>query len=312
MPGLRPQHILSAVAASRITGGEVSGASPGSMELVFRPGPVRHGEHSFDVSEKMPSAGSASLVFQTVALPLAFAPGRSSLTIKGGTHVEWSPPADYIKEVFLPSAFRMGFSADLHNPIMGYYPAGGGEIHSTIIPSREPLKALSVAERGPLVRVRVRSTVSNLPLSIATRQLKRVEARLEPLGLMIEKKKEEAPSPGKGSFVFISAEYENIVAGFSALGAIGKKAEAVGDEASDRFLSYFHKTGALDPHLSDQLAPLMALASGESRATVSEVTAHLTTNIRVIEEFLPVKFTLKGAGGEEGEVSVAGCAFKAP
>lgn len=299
------------MAASRVTAGVLAGALPGSRELVFRPGPVKQGEHTFDVSEIKASAGATSLVFQTVAIPLAFAPGRSELTIRGGTHVEWSPPAEYIKEVFLPSAFRMGLAADLQNPVRGYYPTGGGEIRSTIIPSKVPLKPLRVTERGPLIRVRVFSAVSNLPLSIAIRQLDRVAVRLEGLGLALERKKEEAPSPGKGSFVFILAEFENIVAGFSALGARGKKAEAVADEAADKFLSYFHKSGALDPHLSDQIAVLMALAAGESQVTVSEVTGHLVTNIRVIEEFLPVKFTLEGGTGTEGRLSVKGCAFKA-
>lgn len=310
MPGLKPQHILSAVAASRVTGGELTGAAPGSRELIFKPGPLKHGSHAFDVSEIKASAGSASLVFQTVSLPLSFAPGRSELTIKGGTHVEWSPPAEYIKEVFLPTASRMGMVADLHNPVRGYYPAGGGEIRSTIIPSKVPLRPLCAAERGPLVMVRVWSTVSNLPLSIAARQLDRVGARIESLGLPLERKKYEAPAFGKGSFVLILAEYENIVAGFSALGAIGKKAETVADEAADRFLSYFHKSGALDPHLADQVAALMALAQGESLVTVSEVTGHLITNIRVIEEFLPVKFTLEGAKGTEGRLRVNGCAFR--
>lgn len=311
MPGLKPQHILSAVAASRVTGGELTGAVPGSRELLFKPGPLKHGEHAFDVSEIKASAGAASLVFQTVVLPLSFAQGRSELTIKGGTHVEWSPPAEYIKEVFLPTASRMGMAADFHNPIRGYYPAGGGEIRSTVIPSKAPLKPLCVTERGPLVKVRARSTVSNLPHSIAARQLDRVVARIESLGLPLDKKKDEAPAFGKGSFVFILAEYENIVAGFSALGAIGKKAETVADEAADRFLSYFHKSGALDPHLADQVTVLTALAAGESQVTVSEVTGHLMTNMRVIEEFLPVRFILEGATGTEGRLRVNGCAFRA-
>lgn len=298
------------MAAARITGGNITGAAAGSKELVFRPGGLRAGEHTLDVAAIKASAGSTGLVFQTVAIPLFFAPGRSVLTIKGGTHVEWSPPAEYIKEVFLPAVSRMGMAADLQNPLRGYYPIGGGEIRSVIIPAKEPLKPLDVTGRGPLVRIRVYSTVSNLPLSIATRQLDRVTSRLECQGLIPEKKRDEAPSPGKGSFVFILAEFENIAAGFSALGAVGKKAETVADEAVDKFLSYFCKTGALDPHLSDQVAALMALAGGESRITVSEVTKHLMTNIRVIERFLPVRFTLEGAPGTEGTLSVAGCSFK--
>ncbi len=83
------------------------------------------------------------------------------------------------------------------------------------------------------------------------------------------------------------------------------------DEAADKFLSYFNKTGALDPHLADQAAPFMAFAEGKSDVTVSEVTEHLLTNIHVIERFLPVKFSLEGRSGEEGRLRVAGCALRA-
>lgn len=277
---------------------------------MFTPGPISPGTHSFDVASIKSSAGSTGLVFQTVALPLFFAGKTSHLFIKGGTHVEWSPPADYIRDVFLPAVERMGVKAGLSNPLKGYYPIGGGTIEAVINPAKTPLLPLNVTERGGFISLSVLSAASNLPLSIAQRQLDRVITRLQGFGIRPEGRCAEEPSPGRGTYVFILVEYQNIKAGFSALGARGKRAEEVADEAADKFISFFNKTGAMDPHLSDQVVALMALAQGTSRVTVSEVTNHLLTNIHVIERFLPVKFNIKGRVGEEGTVSVRGCGLK--
>jgi len=309
-PGLSPQLIFCATAVARVTEGEVSGAAPGSTEVVFKPGQIKRAGRSFDLLETMPGACSAPLVFQTLLPILSFAPERTELTIRGATHLQYTPSTEYIEEVYLPSASAMGVEAEIYSTTRGYYRDGEGEVRSTIMPVKKPLRALRVTRRGPLVRLRVYSAVSNMALSTATRQLDRAVARLERLGFVLEVKKKEAPSLSKGSSVFIIAEYENTSAGFCALGAPGTEPESVADEAADRFLSYFHKSGALDPHLADQMALFMALASGESRVTVSEVTGHLTSAVRVIEEFLPVKFAVEGVQGAQGALGVVGCASR--
>ncbi len=307
-PGLKPQHLLSAGAAARISGGLLKGAEPGSMTIEFSPGPVRPGEYAFDVSEKKASAGSTGLVFQTIAPPLFLASGPSSLVIRGGTHVEWSPPADYIKEVFLPVVKTMGVAAEFSNSLRGYYPMGGGQVEAAIRPASLPLKPLSLTERGVLKRVSLLSAVSNLPRAIAERQLARAGARLGAKGLpALEGSAVEVPSPGKGTYVFILAEFEKVRAGFSALGARGKRAEDVADQAAEGLIEYLGRSGALDAHLSDQVLLFMALAQGTSEVTVSEVTNHLVTNIHVIERLLPVSFNLRGTRGKEGRISVKGC-----
>ncbi len=313
-PGLKPQHLLSAQAAARITSGKLLGDWLGSTLLTFLPGPVIPGSYIFDVSSLKASAGSTGLVFQTAAPPLFLASDDSHILIKGGTHVEWSPPADYIEEVFLKTVSMMGIRADFMNPLKGYYPIGCGEIKAAIKPARLPLSTLNVTERGRLIGVRVLSMVSNLPSSIAERQLERVKERMagERHLLPVDGRCAEGPSPGKGTFLFILAEFENVRAGFSALGARGKKAETVADEASDKFLRFLKRTGALDPHLADQVLLFMALAEGESHVTTSEVTNHLKTNIYVIEKLLPVKFELHGEVGEEGMIMVKGTGFKSP
>jgi RNA 3'-terminal phosphate cyclase (ATP) len=307
--GLKPQHLLSAEAVRRITGGRLEGAGLGSQELFFYPGPLSSGRYIFDVAELKASAGSTGLVFQTVALPLSFARGGSYVKIKGGTHVEWSPPADYIKEVFLPVVARMGVRVEVNVPVKGFYPIGGGELDCDIGESKTPLKPLILHKRGDLRQVSILSTVANLPLNIARRQFERANQGLKAMGFEPEGSFEGVSSPGRGTFLFILARFENITAGFSALGRPGKRAEAVADEAVTSFASYIRGQGALDPRLADQAVLPMALASGTSTVTTTELTAHLTTNVWAIERFLPVRFRVEGEAGGKGTVRVKGAGF---
>jgi RNA 3'-phosphate cyclase len=234
-PGLKPQHLLGAEAVRRITGGRLEGAGLGSQELGFSPGRLSPGSYTFDVAELKASAGSTGLVFQTIVLPLSFARGESYLKIKGGTHVEWSPSADYIKYVFLPAVAPMGVSVEVNVPVKGFYPIGGGELDLRIGESKTPLKPLNINKRGELKGVSILSTVANLPLDIARRQLERAGKGVEDLGFKPEGRYEGVGSPGRGTFVFILARFENVAAGFSALGRLGKRAEAVADEAVGLF-----------------------------------------------------------------------------
>jgi RNA 3'-terminal phosphate cyclase (ATP) len=244
--------------------------------------------------------------------PLAFSPAKSSVIIKGGTHVPWSPPADYIEEIFLPALSLMDIDAHFSTLSSGYYPGGGGQIEASISPSQAPLAPLRIHERGKLLKVRLVSTVSNLPVSIAERQLKSASALLSACPAPVEEEVKEAASPGRGTSVFIVAEFENAKTGFSALGARGKRAEAVGVEAAQAFLKYMEKKAALDPYLADQSLIYMALAKGESFFTTSEITSHLLTNIHTIEKFLPVKFVVIGAPGSDGSVAVKGAGLERP
>jgi RNA 3'-terminal phosphate cyclase (ATP) len=308
-PGLKPQHLISAQAAARICGGRLVGARPNSTELRFHPGKVRAGRHAFDVG----TAGSTSLILQTLLPPLAFCGNASRILVKGGTHVAWSPPADYLRDVFLHTIATMGLRVTITIHRAGFYPIGGGEVEAIVEPSPATLKPLRIKERGRLKSLRIISTVAHLPLSIAERQLNRAMNRLAEQGLAPQGETGTVESPGKGSFCFIRADFENVRAGFSSLGELGKRAERVADEAAEDFLGYWNDPGALDHHLADQVVLYMALAEGESMVTVSKVTEHLKTNIWVIEQFLPVKFSLEeDHSGRGGTLRVTGTAFHGP
>jgi RNA 3'-terminal phosphate cyclase (ATP) len=303
MPGLQPQHLTSVNACKRISDAEVEGNKLRSMALKFNPQKVTGGDFIFDVAEEKRSAGSTSLILQSLFLPLSLSQQSSEITVLGGTHVPWSPPFDYLKDVFSPMLERLGCRTDLHIMKWGWYPEGGGEVHCTIHPA-EKLTSLNLAERGRLLNLRGISVVSNLPTSIAERQRNQALKILRQKGFSAEVKIVQAPSVGQGTFFFLKAEFEKSVAGFGALGAIGKRAEKVAEEACQELLQFMQTSAAVDPHLADQLIPYLALADGQSSLNISRISKHLLTNIWVVQQFLPAKITVEGIEGSEGRVTV--------
>jgi RNA 3'-terminal phosphate cyclase (ATP) len=158
--------------------------------------------------------------------------------------------------------------------------------------------------RGKLKGVSGISAVSNLPEDIAVRQRSRALNALRQRGVDAAIEIVSAPSPGKGTFVFLLAEFDTITAGFDALGAPGKRAEAVADEACHALFEYLDATGALDPHLADQIIPYCALSESASEFTTSRVTRHLLTNIWVVQQFTAADISVDGKEGEEGRIRV--------
>jgi RNA 3'-terminal phosphate cyclase (ATP) len=305
-PGLQAQHLTGVWAIAEICDAELEGAELGSLALTFRPqSSPQAGEYSFDVAEarKGGSAGATSLVFQTLLLPLALAPGQSRLTIRGGTHVAWSPPFHYLEHVYLPTLARMGLEASAEIEKWGWYPVGGGEMTAVIRGQEEGhLSGLDLVERGDLKRLWGISATSNLPAHIGQRQKRRAEGYLRKRGFDPRIKIVDAPSPGRGTVVFLVAEYDNAVAGFSSLGERGKPAEKVAEEACHEFVVYHQSGACLDKHLADQLVLPLALASGPSVLTTCEITQHLLTNVWVVEQFLEVRFEIEGEEGQRGKV----------
>ncbi|MER3501466.1 MAG: hypothetical protein IMHGJWDQ_001160 [Candidatus Fervidibacter sp.] len=312
-PGLRPQHLTAVRAAAAVSDAEVQGAKVNSPELRFVPHRLKGGTFTFDVSVDQPSAGSGTLVFQTVFPALSFAPHPSTVRIiRCGTHVPFSPPYDYLAHVFLPMVQRMGASAEFTLVKAGWFPKGGGELSATIRPAHFPLRPLTLTERGKLRRIWIVSALSNLKRSIAVRQANQAVNRLLNMGFRqsdLEVDIRELPSPSTGTIVFLAAEFEQVVAGFSALGELGKPAEKVADEAADEFAQYWRTTAPVDKHLADQLVLFMALADGTSVIRTSALTQHTLTHIWLLEQFLPVRFEVDGQLGEPASIRVNGVGF---
>ena len=289
-PGLAAQHLTGVRAIAAVCRAHVAGDELGSQSLTFTPGgPPQPGHYRFDVAEARQggSAGATTLVLQTILLPLTLANGDSTVVIRGGTHVAWSPPFDYVLDVWLPTLSRMGVEAGLELVRWGWYPVGQGEIRAAIKGRGTGLRLspLTLARRGELRRVWGRAVAANLPAHIPQRMADRARSLLAAAGVeaQIEPLRVRAACAGAG--IFLTAEYQGVRAGFSALGARGKPSEQVAEEAVAALLAHRESGAALDQHLADQLVVPLALADGESSFSVERVTRHLTTNAWVVEQF---------------------------
>ena len=298
-PGLRAQHLASVQAAAAISQAEVAGASPGSTTLLFRPGRVQPGQYRFDIG----TAGSTSLVLQTIFLPLALADAPSTVTITGGTHVSWSPSFHYLDRQWLPVLRRMGFDARLTLERAGFYPKGGGRVRADIQPAGT-LQPVDLEERGELRRVSGISAIANLPEHIVERQRQQVERRLGGWVPELAVETVSLSSPGPGTVVFLQAECEHGGGGFTALGKRGVPAERVADEAVNQLETFLARNAAIDKHLADQLILPLVFAPGRSSLSTAEITQHLLTNIEVVQAFLDVEVVVEGELSSPGLVRI--------
>jgi RNA 3'-phosphate cyclase len=298
-PGLRPQHIKAVEAAAEVSRASVTGAVLGSSAIVFKPGEVRPGRYQFDIG----TAGSTSLVLQTIFVPLSRTRVASSVTITGGTHVPWSPSYEYLTQIWLPYLEEIGFDGQVQLDRAGFYPQGGGRIQATIRPSAE-VESLDLIERGNLHQIRGMSAIANLDRRIAERQRSQVVRRLGDRYYLNDIRISNLPATHRGTVIFLVAEFENSQAGFFALGELGKPAERVADEAIDALVPFLESEGCIDRHLADQLLLPLAFASGISRLKTEQVTNHLLTNAKVIMEFLPARIDISAPVGSPGLVTI--------
>ncbi len=311
-PGLQAQHLSAVKAAAMLCRAQVQGATLGSTMLTFVPqSPPAPGTYTVDVGAARSggSAGAVTLILQAILLPLAYAPGTSRVTLRGGTHVPWSPPFHYVRDVLLPCLGRMGLHAEVHLERWGWYPVGGGEIQLEVYGPVEGeglyrLKPMTLDQRGPLRRLWGWAAVSNLPLEIAKRMAGRANRLLREAGLPDEVEAILAESPGPGAGIFLVAEYAHIRAGASAYGKKGVPAEKVAEEAVAELVAFHRSNAAVDPHLADQLILPLALSAGASRFTTSRITGHLLTSVWVACHFVGDRFEVRGEEGEPGEVIV--------
>lgn len=294
-PGLQPQHLTCVKAVATLTNAEVEGAYKGSMELVFRPKKLEGGTFVFDVG----TAGSVSLVLQSLLPVLPFLDKKSAIEIRGGTDVPMSPPIDYIRYVLLPLLRRLGYRIDVEVVRRGHYPRGGGIVRVIVEPTHG-LEPIDIVERGDIKIIRGRSHCVKLPRHVAERQAKAARDYLLSKGVdkpieidleYYEPDKDYHLGPGSGIVLYL--ETENSILGSDALGAKGKPAEEVGKEAAEKLYNEMLTGAAIDRHAGDMLVPLMILAKGVSRITVSELTLHTITAIEVIKILVGVEIHVK-------------------
>jgi RNA 3'-terminal phosphate cyclase (ATP) len=284
-PGLLRQHLTAVQAAAAVGRARVDGDAIGSLALTFMPQAVQAGDYAFSVG----TAGSATLVLQTILPPLLRAEGRTTLTLEGGTHNPSAPPFDYLQRVFLPIVNRLGPRVEATLERCGFYPAGGGRFVVTIDPAPH-LASLELLDRGNIVGRRVVGLVAHLPRRIGEREVSTA------LGLL--NWQEEAGrvdcidnTPGPGNAVLVELESEHVTEICTGFGELGKSAEKVAGEAVLEMRRYLAAGVPVGCHLADQLLPLLVVGSGGSFRTLTP-SRHTQTNADVLRQFSDVRIEM--------------------
>jgi RNA 3'-terminal phosphate cyclase (ATP) len=267
---------------------------------VFEPGEVVPGKYTFSIG----TAGATGLVLHTLYLPLAVGQSvPSELTILGGTHVTASPCFQFLDVTWRPYLELLGLRIGLHLRRPGFYPRGGGVIEAHIQPCPE-LRGFD-ADVSPADRIMGISAVAGLPEQIAQRQARRACHRLRDLGLKVDIAEESGPG-GPGTVLALELNTKPVPTLFFGLGARGKPAERVADEAVDLVVAYVRSEQCgVDPHSADQLVLPLALSREPSVFRTTAVTSHLLTNIAVIGRFVERTIQCQGEEGKTGTVRIS-------
>jgi RNA 3'-terminal phosphate cyclase (ATP) len=282
-PGLMRQHLVAVQAALQVCGGEATGAALGSQDLTFVPGPVKGGDYAFAIG----TAGSCTLVLQTVLPALLKADKPSVLRLTGGTHNPMAPPVQFLQRAWCPRLAEMGAHIDIRLERFGFYPAGGGVVEARV-ESSAALRPHTWLARGERRAAYAEAFVAGVPARVAQRELECVgramnwsEDQLLVRGLPAEQ--------GPGNALLLTLEHEHATEVFTAFGERSVTSEQVARQVVQRARRYLMSRAAFAEYLADQMMLPLALAGGGG-FTLDEVSMHARTNAQVIETFLPVRF----------------------
>lgn len=279
-PGLRPQHLAGIRALAQLTDAEVAGDEVGSREVSFEPRRSPRGEIDVDIG----TAGSITLLFETVVALGPVLSSPISITATGGTDVKWSPTMDYLHFVKRQALADHGLEFDLEVERRGYYPVGGGRATITVYPGDPTELALTAVPSIEGVSVYSNASASLEDAAVASRQVAGAKEVLAEAGIPIrETETSYHEGPSTGTSVTVVGHVEGGYAGGDALGEPGRPAEEVGVDAAEFIRDWMTTDAAVDHHLADQLLLPLALAGG--KLSVPAVTNHVETNIEVINAF---------------------------
>ncbi len=290
-PGLMRQHLMCVEAATAISGARTEGAVGGSQELVFHPGPLRPGDYAFRIA----TAGSTTLVFQTIA-PVLLRGGQSfTLEFEGGTHNSMAPSLDFLSQTYLPCLHRMGVTSELTVQRRGYYPAGGGLWRIRLTPPTHFIP-LDLLHRGPLGPVSARILLARMAPGLAEREraLLSEGLKLDANQITVE---EDRESVGPGNVAIITLPCTPISETVTLYAGYGAHTEEASHSAVSEAQAFMANDVPVGWHLADQLPVILLLGAGGSFRT-GPLSSHSETNFTVIESFLPgkIKRTQESSG----------------
>ena len=295
-PGLLRQHLTAVQAASEICKAKIKGAELHSREIVFEPNEIIAGEYEFRIG----TAGSTTLVLQTVLPALMTIAAPATLVLEGGTHNSHAPPFDFIEKTFLPLIRQMGPGVEVNLEKHGFFPAGGGQLTAKVKPV-ESLNAIELEKRGRLIDGRAKSVSAHLPGRIGEQEMEIVCREMQWPGESCQP--QIVKSDGPGNAVMIELEYEHVTLVFTGFGAKGVPLATVANEAIRQAQDYLASDVGADPYLADQLLLPMAVA-GRGSFTTGALSHHTRTNIDIIQRFLDIEFEINRIDDRKWQVRI--------
>ncbi len=301
-PGLKNQHLFCIKALEKLCNAKTEGAELGSTHLKYSPEKIKPQTLSIDIG----TAGSITLLLQSLLIPSTFANSKLRIKVTGGTDVSWSPQFDYLNNIIIPQLRRY---ADIQTSLIkrGYYPKGGGKIDIKTKPkfnleNLSEAPKINITEQYNLIQIKGISHAS-LDLqkaNVAERQAKAAKLFLNKLNCPVQIQTQYQQTLSTGSGITLWAIFSKdpdeidinnpIRLGADSLGERGKRSEDVGKEAAEKLLKEIESKAPVDKHLADNLMPFLAIKGGKIKT--SEITSHTLTNIYVCEQFLGKLFEI--------------------
>lgn len=304
-PGLRAQHLAAVRAAAAISNAELDGDAIGSTSLRFEPGAVQSGAYTFDIG----TAGSTTLLLQTLVLPLSEAAGSSQVRVVGGTHNPLAPPFEALDRSFLPALSALGHTLELTLERPGFYPRGGGAVTLHVGPSRMVHDPVDWTRRAAGVRLALHVLLGQLPRHVAEREIETVVRGLGWDRRRIDAEiveRDDVLCPGNALSLIVRGEPFDEV--FTVLGERGLPAERVARRLIREAKPYLASDVPVGSHLADQLLLPLARAGGGAFRTLPP-TEHARTQARLLETWLGLRIDVRAEeGGETFHVDVPGAA----
>ncbi len=302
-PGLKHQHLNCVKALEKLCNAKPKMNLLGSTELFYTPNKIEGKTINIDIG----TAGSITLLLQSILLPSLFADKKTIIKMTGGTDVPWSPSFDYFNSVLIPQLRRFA-NIELTLEKRGYYPKGNGTITIKVNPKyntytydnfgqfkdilKEEITPINMTDQGQLIQIKGVSHASKdlQEAEVAERQAESARLQLSKLSCPIQIRTEYQNTLSTGSGITLWAQFlkddseEPIILGSDKLGERRVRSEIVGSTAADQLIKEIRSGAPVDKHLADQLLPFFSLISSEIHT--SELTPHTLTNINTISYFL--------------------------
>jgi RNA 3'-phosphate cyclase len=334
-PGLRSQHLSTIeLVASLSAGGLLSGAQLNSTDLTFdaRAAQLAAGSKGGVFNAASRTGGSASLMLQGALPLLTFRDSPTQLSLRGGTHVGFSPTIDFMQVPLRRLLARFGVAYDVEVAKRMFFPGGdpSGQVQVSTTPL-EPEKALLAIEltesSSSIRRAFIRTTAygssanenmaahygSALTMAVnkafnageGEEQLVITEERIvEPTSAPHLKKTLRGKKPKERTAVSALVVLETAAGGVISVDRTVNVNEAtasmLADQLRSKLSAYVQSGTCVDEHLADNAVVFMALAQGTSRLRVPckahRTSKHLETALQIASQLTGATYRLKEEG----------------